>query len=173
MGEVFKAHGTRLDRSAAINISGQQFSERFERETRAVAALNHPNVCTLYDVGPGFPVNEYVERTPVKGPLPLEQAIPVAVQIAGAGDAAHRRGIVRRLDWIGPGAVRGHGPAGASRSRERWVWDAARPRLAVAAGFPFWHGGAKPVAKRVMQFPFTETGASFQVHNEMIEGVNS
>jgi serine/threonine protein kinase len=52
MGEVYRARDPRLDRDVAIKISGEQFSERFEREARAVAALNHPNICTLYDVGP-------------------------------------------------------------------------------------------------------------------------
>ena len=96
MGEVYKARDPRLDRTVAIKISKQQFTERFEREARAVAALNHPNVCTLYDVGPNYLVMEYVDGAPVKGPLPLEQAIPIAVQIASALDAAHRRGIVHR-----------------------------------------------------------------------------
>jgi serine/threonine protein kinase/Tol biopolymer transport system component len=96
MGEVFKARDTRLDRIVAIKISKQQFTARFEREARAVAALNHPNVCTLYDVGPDYLVMEYVDGSPVKGPLPLEQAIPIAVQIAAALGAAHRQGIVHR-----------------------------------------------------------------------------
>ena len=52
MGEVWRAHDTRLNRDVAIKFCSQQFSERFEREARAIAALNHPNICTLYDVGP-------------------------------------------------------------------------------------------------------------------------
>ena len=71
-----------------------------------MAALNHPNVCTLYDVGPDYLVMEYVEGTPVKGPLPLEQAIPIAVQIAAALDAAHRRGIIHRDLMRGQAAQR-------------------------------------------------------------------
>ena len=54
MGEVYKAKDTRLDRTVAVKVSAAQFSERFEREARAVAALNHPNICTLHDVGPSF-----------------------------------------------------------------------------------------------------------------------
>jgi eukaryotic-like serine/threonine-protein kinase len=54
MGEVYRARDTRLDRTVAIKISKEAFSERFEREARAVAALNHPNICQLYDVGPDF-----------------------------------------------------------------------------------------------------------------------
>jgi serine/threonine protein kinase len=61
MGQVWKARDTRLDRIVAIKTSHQQFNERFEREARAVAALNHPNVCTLHDVGPDYLVMEYVE----------------------------------------------------------------------------------------------------------------
>jgi serine/threonine protein kinase len=64
MGEVWKARDTRLDRIVAIKVSRvsrERFSERFEREARAVAALNHPTICTLYDVGPDYLVMEYVE----------------------------------------------------------------------------------------------------------------
>ncbi len=61
MGDVYKARDTRLDRIVAVKVSKEQFSERFERETRAVAALNHPNICTLYDVGLNYLVMEYVE----------------------------------------------------------------------------------------------------------------
>src|SRR6185503_14490403 len=61
MGEVYKARDTRLDRIVAIKVAAEQFSERFEREARAVAALNHPHICTLYDVGPNYLVMEYIE----------------------------------------------------------------------------------------------------------------
>src|SRR5260370_13916340 len=74
MGEVYRARDTRLDRTVAVKISAEQFSERFEREARAVAALNHPNICMLYDVGPNYLVMEYIEGTTLQGPLPLEQA---------------------------------------------------------------------------------------------------
>jgi serine/threonine protein kinase len=60
MGEVYKARDTRLDRVVAIKVSKEQFTERFEREARAVAALNHPNICTLHDVGPNYLVMELV-----------------------------------------------------------------------------------------------------------------
>jgi len=58
MGDVYKARDTRLDRTVAIKVSKTEFSERFEREARAVAALNHPNICTLHDVGPDYLVME-------------------------------------------------------------------------------------------------------------------
>jgi serine/threonine protein kinase len=67
MGEVYKACDTRLDRIVAVKVSKEEFSERFEREARAVAALNHPGICTLHDVGPNYLVMEYIEGTPLKG----------------------------------------------------------------------------------------------------------
>jgi serine/threonine-protein kinase len=96
MGEVYRALDTRLDRVVAVKTSKEQFSERFEREARAVAALNHPHICQLYDVGPNYLVMEYVEGDPLKGPLPLDQALKYAAQICDALDAAHRKGITHR-----------------------------------------------------------------------------
>src|SRR5579863_784812 len=96
MGEVYKARDTRLDRTVAIKIAKEQFTQRFEGEARAISSLNHPNICTLYDVGPNYLVMEYIEGTPVRGPLPLESAIKIGSQIADALDAAHRKGIVHR-----------------------------------------------------------------------------
>jgi serine/threonine protein kinase len=96
MGEVYKARDTRLDRVVAIKVSQERFSDRFEREARAVAALNHPHICTLYDVGPDYLVMEYVEGAPLKGPLPLEKAVECAGQILDALDAAHQKGIIHR-----------------------------------------------------------------------------
>src|ERR671930_1962010 len=94
MGEVYRAHDSRLGRDVAIKFSAERFSERFEREARAVAALNHPNVCTLFDVGPNYLVMELVDGPTLadcisKGPLPLEAALAVTRQIAAALDAAH------------------------------------------------------------------------------------
>jgi eukaryotic-like serine/threonine-protein kinase len=96
MGEVWKARDTRLNRIVAIKTSHARFSERFEREARAVAALNHPHICTLYDIGPNYLVMEYVEGPEIKGPLPLDQALKYAIQIAGALEAAHRKLITHR-----------------------------------------------------------------------------
>src|SRR6202171_1686127 len=96
MGAVYKARDTRLDRTVAVKVGVEQFSERFEREAHAIAALNHPNICTLHDVGPNYLVMEYLEGQPLKGPLPLDQALRLAIQIADALDAAHRKGIVHR-----------------------------------------------------------------------------
>jgi len=96
MGEVYRARDPRLGREVAIKVSAAQFSERFEREARAVAALNHPNICTLHDVGPNYLVMEYIEGAPLKGPLPVGKAVEYAGQILDALDAAHRKGITHR-----------------------------------------------------------------------------
>ena len=96
MGQVWKARDTRLNRIVAIKTSSARFSDRFEREARAVAALNHPHICTLYDVGDDYLVMEYVEGAEIKGPLPLAQALRVAVQLADALESAHRSGITHR-----------------------------------------------------------------------------
>src|SRR5271157_1907826 len=96
MGEVYKARDTRLNRVVAIKVSKDRFSDRFEREAHAVAALNHPHICQLYDVGPDYLVMEYVEGQALKGPLPIEQALKYGVQICDALDAAHRKGITHR-----------------------------------------------------------------------------
>ena len=96
MGEVYKARDTRLHRDVAIKICAAQFSERFEREARAIAALNHPNICQLYDVGPNFLVMELVEGENLSSPLPMEMALNYARQIVDALEAAHEKGIVHR-----------------------------------------------------------------------------
>src|SRR5271163_4570848 len=96
MGQVWKARDTRLDRTVAIKVSNEQFSERFELEARAVAALNHPHICQLYDVGPDYLVMEFIEGLPLKGPLPLDKAVDYAEQILDALDAAHQKGITHR-----------------------------------------------------------------------------
>ena len=84
MGEVYKARDTRLDRIVAIKISKTEFSERFEREARAIAALNHPHICQLYDVGPNYLVMEFIEGAPLKGPLPMEKAVEYAGADSGS-----------------------------------------------------------------------------------------
>src|SRR5215510_5827131 len=81
MGEVYSASDTRLHRTVAVKVSAGQFSERFEREARAVASLNHSHICQIYDVGPNYLVMEYIDGLPLKGPLPLDQALKYAAQI--------------------------------------------------------------------------------------------
>ena len=96
MGEVYKARDTRLERTVAIKVGAAKFSERFEREARSIAALNHPNICTLHDVGADYLVMEYVDGATVSGPMPVEQALKLAIQIAGALEEAHSKGILHR-----------------------------------------------------------------------------
>ena len=96
MGAVYKARDPRLDRSVAIKVSKAEFSERFSREARTVAQLNHPNICTLFDVGSNYLVMELVDGVPLKGPLPVAKALEYAGQILDALDAAHRKRITHR-----------------------------------------------------------------------------
>ena len=96
MGEVYKARDTRLNRHVALKVSRADFGERFEREARAIAALNHPHICTLHDVGPNYLVMEYIDGSPLTGPLSLEQTLKYGAQIADALDAAHTKHIIHR-----------------------------------------------------------------------------
>src|ERR1700692_2153389 len=96
MGLVYKARDPRLDRIVAIKVSTAQFSERFECEAKAIAALNHPNTCQVYDVGPNYLVMELIEGDSPKGPVPLDEAPRIARQIADALEAGHEKGITHR-----------------------------------------------------------------------------
>jgi eukaryotic-like serine/threonine-protein kinase len=101
MGEVFRAVDTRLGRTVAIKTCREQFSDRFNREARAISALNHPHICTLYDVGPDYLIMELVEGETLasrlkRGKIPIEQSIEYAAQIADGLAAAHAKGIIHR-----------------------------------------------------------------------------
>jgi serine/threonine protein kinase len=101
MGEVYKAHDPAAGRDVAVKIGHARFSDRFSREAKAVAALNHPNICTLYDVGPDYLVMEYVEGPTLaerieRGPIPLAEAMEIAQQMAAGLEEAHQNGIVHR-----------------------------------------------------------------------------
>ena len=96
MGEVYRAHDPRLNRDVAVKVSAAQFSQCFEREAKAIAALNHPHICQIYDVGLTYLVMEFIEGAPLRGPLPLDQAVRYAVQICDALSAAHAKGIIHR-----------------------------------------------------------------------------
>jgi len=96
MGEVYKATDVRLGRTVAIKTLHVEHGDRFERESRSIAALNHPNICQLYDVGPNYLVMEFIEGAPLNGPLPLDRACRYAVEIADALSAAHSKGITHR-----------------------------------------------------------------------------
>jgi serine/threonine protein kinase len=105
MGEVYLARDTRLDRTVAIKICRVRFTERFEREARAISSLNHHHICALFDIGREdsleFLVMEYLEGESLesrlrRGALPIEEALRIAIQISSALDAAHRKGVVHR-----------------------------------------------------------------------------
>jgi eukaryotic-like serine/threonine-protein kinase len=101
MGSVYRAVDTRLGRKVAIKICAQQFSGRFDREARAISSLNHPHICTLYDVGPNYLVMELVEGETLaarlqKGRLPMAAVLRYAAEIADALAAAHALGITHR-----------------------------------------------------------------------------
>ena len=109
MGEVYRARDTRLDRTVAIKVLPEHVAadlkQRFEREAKTVAALSHPHICPVFDVGEQDGVNylvmEYLDGETLaqrleKGALPLDQALTVAIEIADALDKAHRQGIVHR-----------------------------------------------------------------------------
>src|ERR1700739_1003237 len=111
MGEVYRARDTRLDRTVAIKVlpthlaDRSELRERFEREAKTIASLNHPHICTLYDTGhqdgTDYLVMEYIEGETLalrlrKGALPVGQVLQYAIEIADALDKAHRKGITHR-----------------------------------------------------------------------------
>jgi serine/threonine-protein kinase len=96
MGSVYKARDTRLDRIVAIKQLGPQHGDRFEREARAIAAMNHPHICQIYDVGADYLVLEHLEGQTLQGPLSADETLRLAGQIVDAIDAAHQRGILHR-----------------------------------------------------------------------------
>jgi serine/threonine-protein kinase len=96
MGEVYKAVDTRLGRTVAIKTLRGAHSQRFQQEARAIAALSHPHICILHDVGPDYLVMEYLEGAPLHGPLSLDETLRVAADVVEALEVAHARGILHR-----------------------------------------------------------------------------
>jgi serine/threonine protein kinase/tetratricopeptide (TPR) repeat protein len=100
MGEVYRARDARLNRDVAVKLSAARFGERFEREAKTIAALNHPNICQIYDIGPNYLVMELVDGTPIvsreQQSVPPANTLRLASQIAAALEAAHGKGIIHR-----------------------------------------------------------------------------
>src|SRR5271169_524503 len=96
MGEVYRAYDPRVHRDVAIKVGDAKFTERFTREARAIGALNHTNVCHLYDVGPNYLVMEYVEGQDLRGPLDFDDALPIIQQLIDGIEAAHEKNIIHR-----------------------------------------------------------------------------
>jgi serine/threonine protein kinase len=102
MGEVYRARDARLDRDVAIKVLPENLAtdpdrvRRFQQEARAIGALNHPHICQIHDVGPGYLVLEYIDGAPLRGPLAPAEAVRLILQVADAVDAAHQKGILHR-----------------------------------------------------------------------------
>src|SRR5438034_5621142 len=102
MGEVYRARDTKLNRNVAIKVLPPDFARdterlaRFQREAQLLASLNHPNIAAIYGIEENALVMELVEGEPLTGPLPLEEAVPIARQIAEALEYAHDKGIIHR-----------------------------------------------------------------------------
>ena len=151
MGTVYRSRDTRLPRDAAIKISAEKFTDRFAREAHAIASLNHPNITTLYDIGPDYLVMELVEGPTLadrirQGPIPLDEASRIARQIADALEYAHERGIVHRD--LKPGNV---------KIRPDGVVKVLDFGLAKAGGSP---AAAQPDDSPTMTTPRTEARAA-------------
>ena len=174
MGEVYRARDTRLDRTVAIKVlpshlaAASELRERFEREARAVAALNHPYICTLHDVGQqdgiDFLVMEFLEGETLaerlkKGAVPIGQALQYAIQIADALDKAHRAGIVHRD--LKPGNIlltRSGGPSGASVAK---LLDFGLAKVGVSGpGSAVGAAGAAALASAIARVSMMPTEAT-------------
>jgi hypothetical protein len=123
MGEVFKARDTRLDRTVAIKVAQEQFSDRFAREARAVAALNHPNICQLHNVGPNYLVMEFIEGAPLAPVDDTRKLLDLAVQLAG------------KLYAIRPGKMRPFGELRSLRRESARIRSCNAGRTAICGGF--------------------------------------
>ncbi|MGA7686430.1 MAG: serine/threonine-protein kinase [Terriglobales bacterium] len=164
MGEVYRARDTRLDRTVAIKILPSHFADdatrrqRFEREAKVVSGLNHPNICTLYDVGPhdgvDFIVMEYLEGESLaerleKGPLPPAQVLQYGTQIASALDKAHRNGVTHRM----------HGRFLKTVKRSCSLRPRSEPTTPCACGRPTAHRWCAWVKDGPQIYPPTASGS--------------
>ena len=182
MGEVYKARDTRLNRTVAIKIlparvaGDPQARERFEREARAVAALNHPNICTLHDIGHhggiDYLVMEYLDGETLaaclaRGAVPLGQALQYALQIASALDKAHRAGIVHR-DLKPANVMLTKTGTGSARTTQVKLLDFGLAR--TSASIPANPDGATQLAPSDLTTPGMLVGTVQYMAPEQIEG---
>ena len=166
MGEVYRARDTRLDRTVAIKILPARLSQnpdagqRFQREAKAISSLQHPNICTLYDIGSENDVEflvmeclegETLQDRLLQGSLPLEQVTRHAMEIADALDAAHRKAFVHRDPKPSNVFLTRHGEAkvldfGLVKREEEAVPEVPRPcRVSDRAGIlTVWRGRPRP-----------------------------
>jgi len=143
MGKVYRATDTRLNRKVAVKITEENFSGRFEREAQAISSFNHPNICTLYDVGPNYLVMELLEGFTLadeikKGPLAIEQVAVYGAQIATALAEAHAHGIVHRDLKPGNIMVTRHGAKVLDFGLARMVSEAGLTEANVVMGTPMY-----------------------------------
>jgi eukaryotic-like serine/threonine-protein kinase len=171
MGEVYRARDTRLGRDVAIKVlasslsSNEELKMRFEREARAISALQHPHICVLHDVGCDngidFLVMEYLEGESLhdrvkRGPLPIDQLLRIATEVADALDKAHRAGLIHRD--LKPGNIM------LTKSGAKLLdFGLAKPAVAIAAGAPS-SGASKSVFAAAMTLtspasPLTSAGS--------------
>jgi Tol biopolymer transport system component len=168
MGVIFRARDTRLGRSVVLKFFKAPFSGRGQREARTVAALNHPHICTLHDVGDNYLVMELIEGPTLaerisQSPVPLREALGLAGQVAEALEAAHEKGVVHRdlkpanikLTAEGEVKVLDFGLAKALEPAEGSPEDSTAPAVSVpgmilgtAAYMSPEQAGGKPVDKR-------------------------
>jgi serine/threonine protein kinase len=170
MGEVYRARDTRLDRTVAIKICGGRFTERFEREARAISSLNHPHICALYDIGheggTDFLVMEHLDGDTLEtrlhgGPLPIAEAQQVAIQIASALDAAHRQGVIHRD--LKPANVM------LTRTGAKLL-DFGLARVTAAVGAPSGTASALPTAAPTLTTEGSILGTFQYMSPEQLEG---
>ncbi len=152
MGEVYRARDTRLGRDVAVKVAAEKFSERFEREARAIAALNHPNICQLYDVGDNYLVMELIDGPTLaervkESAIPLEESLKIAQQITAALEAAHEKGIIHRD--LKPGNIK-ITPQGVVK-----VLDFG---LALVAAAPASAGDSDPINSPTLTMRATQAG---------------
>ena len=166
VGEVYKARDTRLDRMVAIKISSARFSSRSAREARAIAALNHPHICALYDVGPTYLVMELVEGATLAermqdGALPFEDALQIARQIGDALEAAHEKGIVHRDLKPANIKLKPHGAVKVRDFGKRKQAPSPHGLLCPQRSYPFIRIGAGEAVTRHVACFLKRTWASY------------